>query len=194
MTAGVWTAAIASFLGMSEAASSREVFTAVYSDGEMYERAARHGICLVGYDMFNWVRGDPLNSLSSWSGIVGAWPCVSQCLALLMQLNVRNLYGSQFFGDGYVSWTDERRKHLPALPPDPPDPPSPPPMPPSPPSPPPLPPQPPKQAVLPVDPVAVLEAAKAAGGAAALAAARGASRAASRRAKRNDTASGMASS
>ena len=80
VAAGVWTAAIATFLGMSEAASSREVFTAVYSDGEMYERAARHGISLVGYDMFNWVRGDPLNSLSSWSGIVRA----SMALCLTM--------------------------------------------------------------------------------------------------------------
>ena len=32
-------------------------------------------------------------------------------------INVQNLYGSQNFGDGYVSWTVERRKHMPGRPP-----------------------------------------------------------------------------
>ena len=29
--------------------------------------------------------------------------------------NVQNLYGSQHFGDGNVSWTVERRKHMPGM-------------------------------------------------------------------------------
>ena len=31
--------------------------------------------------------------------------------------NVQHLYGSQHFGEGYVRWIDERKKHMPGRPP-----------------------------------------------------------------------------
>lgn len=95
------------------------------------------------------------------------------------KVNVRNLYGSQNFGDGYVRWIEERKKHMPDRPPSPPAPPSPPPLPPW---------QPGTDVeaigTLPVNAAVVLEAAQDATGPAALAAMRAASRVAARRAER----------